>query len=203
MRPCCRSGSHCRCSPPTHCPRWPTHPTRSCSPSSLAGLAAYSFSWKIALLVAVVMLVVVASYRQNVHAYPSGGGDYEVATVNLGPNAGLTVASALLVDYVLTVAVSISSGVQNAKSVLPFLQGNEALAASIAVLVLMAMNLRGVTRVRRVLRHPHLLLHHRNRRHGRLRAVPHPGAGRDHHRAQRAVRHRARPGLRRPSPGSP
>ena len=111
---------------------------------SLAGLAAYSFSWKIALLVGVVMLVVVASYRQNVHAYPSGGGDYEVATVNLGPNAGLTVASALLVDYVLTVAVSISSGVQNAKSVLPFLQGNEALAASIAVLVLMAMNLRGV-----------------------------------------------------------
>ena len=56
------------------------------------------------------MLVVVASYRQNVHAYPSGGGDYEVATVNLGSNAGLTVASALLVDYVLTVAVSISSG---------------------------------------------------------------------------------------------
>ena len=53
-------------------------------------------------------------YRQNVHAYPSGGGDYEVATVNLGPKAGLTVASALLVDYVLTVAVSMSSGVQNA-----------------------------------------------------------------------------------------
>ena len=59
---------------------------------SLAGLAAYAYSWKIALLVAVVMLVVVASYRQNVHAYPSGGGDYEVATVNLGPQAGLTVA---------------------------------------------------------------------------------------------------------------
>ena len=58
---------------------------------SLAGLAAYAYSWKIAILVAVVMLVVVASYRQNVHAYPSGGGDYEVATVNLGPNAGLTV----------------------------------------------------------------------------------------------------------------
>ena len=57
------------------------------------------------------MLTVVASYRQNVHAYPSGGGDYEVATVNLGPRAGLTVASALLVDYVLTVAVSVSSGV--------------------------------------------------------------------------------------------
>ena len=60
------------------------------------------------------MLIVVASYRQNVHAYPSGGGDYEVATVNLGADAGLTVASALLVDYVLTVAVSISSGAQYA-----------------------------------------------------------------------------------------
>src|SRR3712207_679866 len=111
---------------------------------SLAGLAAYAFSWKIALLVAVVMLVVVASYRQNVHAYPSGGGDYEVATVNLGPQAGLTVASALLVDYVLTVAVAISSGVQNAKSVFPVIDGREAWVASIAVLVLMAMNLRGV-----------------------------------------------------------
>ncbi|HET9649324.1 MAG TPA: APC family permease [Microlunatus sp.] len=111
---------------------------------SLAGLVAYSFSWKIAILVAVVMLVVVASYRQNVHAYPSGGGDYEVATVNLGPNAGLTVASALLVDYVLTVAVSISSGVANAKSALPFIDGHETLVAAIAALVLMALNLRGV-----------------------------------------------------------
>jgi amino acid transporter len=113
---------------------------------SLAGLAAYSFSWKIAILVAFVMLVVVASYRQNVHAYPSGGGDYEVATVNLGSNAGLTVAAALLVDYVLTVAVSISSGISNAKSVpfLHFLDGHEALAASIVVVVLMALNLRGV-----------------------------------------------------------
>ena len=113
---------------------------------SLAGLTAYAYSWKIAILVAVVMLVVVASYRQNVHAYPSGGGDYEVATVNLGPNAGLTVAAALLVDYVLTVAVSISSGVQNAKSVpiLHFLDGHEGAAASIVVLILMAINLRGV-----------------------------------------------------------
>ena len=111
---------------------------------SLAGLAAYSFSWKIAILVAVVMLVVVASYRQNVHAYPSGGGDYEVATVNLGPNAGLTVGSALLVDYVLTVAVSISSGVANAKSIFPILDGHEAFVAAGAALILMALNLRGV-----------------------------------------------------------
>ena len=111
---------------------------------SLAGLAAYAFSWKIAILVAIVMLVVVASYRQNVHAYPSGGGDYEVATVNLGPSAGLTVASALLVDYILTVAVSISSGVQNAKSLFPIIDGHEAWVAAGAALVLMALNLRGV-----------------------------------------------------------
>ena len=62
---------------------------------SVAGVSAYAFSWKIALAVSVVMLTVVASYRQNVHAYPSGGGDYEVAKVNLGNRAGMTVASAL------------------------------------------------------------------------------------------------------------
>src|SRR4051812_40826312 len=93
---------------------------------SAAGVTAYAWSWKIGIAVAIVMLTVVASYRQNVHAYPSGGGDYEVATVNLGPTAGVTVASALLVDYVLTVAVSISSGVQNAASALGFVSGHEA-----------------------------------------------------------------------------
>ncbi|HTI22157.1 MAG TPA: DNA-binding protein, partial [Kutzneria sp.] len=73
---------------------------------SVAGLSAYGFAPWIGVVVALVMLVVVASYRQNVHAYPSGGGDYEVATTNLGRYFGLTVASALLVDYILTVAVS-------------------------------------------------------------------------------------------------
>jgi amino acid transporter len=111
---------------------------------SLAGASAYVWSWKIGIAVAIVMIAVVASYRQNVHAYPSGGGDYEVATVNLGRNAGITVASALLVDYVLTVAVSISSGAQYAASALPALSGHEASFASIMVVLLMAMNLRGI-----------------------------------------------------------
>ncbi|MCX6408252.1 MAG: APC family permease [Propionibacteriales bacterium] len=110
---------------------------------SMGGITAYAFNWKIGIAVVLVMLTVVASYRQNVHAYPSGGGDYEVATTNLGPKAGVTVASALLVDYVLTVAVSISSGVQNATSAIPWLVGHEALAASVLVLLLMALNLRG------------------------------------------------------------
>ncbi len=111
---------------------------------SLAGASAYVWSWKIGIAVAVVMAVVVASYRQNVHAYPSGGGDYEVATVNLGPTAGTTVASALLVDYVLTVAVSISSGAQYAASAVDALSGHEATFATVLVILLAAMNLRGI-----------------------------------------------------------
>ena len=111
---------------------------------SIAGLAATTISPWVGLAVVVVLLTVVASYRQNVHAYPSGGGDYEVASVNLGRNAGITVASALLVDYVLTVAVSISSGAQYAASALPALSGHEASFASLMVVLLMAMNLRGI-----------------------------------------------------------
>ncbi|RNL64864.1 APC family permease [Nocardioides marmoriginsengisoli] len=111
---------------------------------SVAGVSAYAFSWKIGIAVALVMATVVLSYRQNVHAYPSGGGDYEVATVNLGRRAGVTVASALLVDYVLTVAVSISSGVQNAAAALPFVDGHETEWACVLVALLAALNLRGV-----------------------------------------------------------
>jgi amino acid transporter len=105
---------------------------------------AYMWSWKIALAVALVMLTVVASYRQNVHAYPSGGGDYEVATVNLGQTAGVTVASALLVDYVLTVAVSVSAGVDNASAALGFIHGHEVTVAVLMVALLATLNLRGV-----------------------------------------------------------
>ena len=114
----------------------------------MLGLAGGAFaamhSWQITLGVIFVMVIVVASYRQNVHAYPSGGGAYEVATETLAPKAGLTVASALLVDYVLTVAVSISSGVQNARAALPFISGHEVVIAVGLIVLLMAMNLRGV-----------------------------------------------------------
>ncbi|ROR91343.1 APC family permease [Nocardioides aurantiacus] len=111
---------------------------------AIAGSSAYVWSWKIALAVALVMLTVVASYRQTVHAYPSGGGDYEVATVNLGVKAGKTVASALLVDYILTVAVSISSAAQYAGAALPFVHEHQVVAASLLVVVLASLNLRGV-----------------------------------------------------------
>ncbi|WP_354640448.1 APC family permease [Kitasatospora camelliae] len=111
---------------------------------SVAGVSALHFSWQIGIVVAVVMLAVVASYRQNVHAYPSGGGDYEVATVNHGPNSGLVVASALMVDYVLTVAVSTTSGVANVVSAVPSLRGHELGLSVLVVVLLMGMNLRGV-----------------------------------------------------------
>src|SRR4051794_34739215 len=78
---------------------------------SAGGLALIHLTWYAAAAVAFLMLVVVASYRQNVYAYPSGGGDYEVANVNLGRPAGVTVARAPMVDYRLTGAGSGSSAV--------------------------------------------------------------------------------------------
>ncbi|GAB2479344.1 APC family permease [Promicromonospora xylanilytica] len=111
---------------------------------SLAGIAAVAFSPWVGLAVVVVLLIVVASYRQNVRAYPSGGGDYEVATTNLGPTAGVGVASALLVDYVLTVAVSVSAAAQYASAAVPGLRGHETLAAVVVVVLLTLINLRGV-----------------------------------------------------------
>ena len=111
---------------------------------SAGGLAYLHYTWYAAAGVAFLMLVVVLSYRQNVYAYPSGGGDYEVATVNLGQRAGITVASALMVDYVLTVAVSVSSGVANIASAVAWVQGREVLVAVVVVAVITVLNLRGV-----------------------------------------------------------
>ncbi|MCK0177520.1 APC family permease [Mycolicibacterium sp. F2034L] len=111
---------------------------------SVAGLSAYAMAPWIGLAVAAVMLIVIASYRQNVHAYPSGGGDYEVVTTNLGPTAGLTVASALLVDYVLTVAVSMSSAMSNIGSAVPFIGEHKVWFAVAAIVILASLNLRGI-----------------------------------------------------------
>ncbi len=111
---------------------------------SVAGIAGFVYAPWVGAVVVIVLLAVVASYRQNVHAYPSGGGDYEVATTNIGPNAGLTVASALLVDYVLTVAVSISSAAANLGALVPFIADNKVSFAVVAIVVLTAVNLRGI-----------------------------------------------------------
>ncbi|MEV6972866.1 APC family permease [Kitasatospora sp. NPDC093806] len=103
----------------------------------------YLTPWVAAGVVA-LMAVVVMSYRQVVHAYPSGGGSYEVVSRNLGANSGLVVAASLLVDYVMTVAVSVASGVDNIISALPSLADHRVELAVGFVVLLMAMNLRGV-----------------------------------------------------------
>lgn len=111
---------------------------------SLGGITLYSYGPWIAALVVIVYFTVVASYRQNVHAYPSGGGDYEVVSVNLGPKWGVFVASALLIDYVLTVAVSISAAVQNLGSTIPFVGEHNVQFAVGFIIVITLLNLRGV-----------------------------------------------------------
>ena len=110
----------------------------------IGGLAFLSFAPWVAIAVVVLMVVVVLSYRQLIKAYPSGGGDYEVASKNLGEKAGLIVASALLVDYIMTVAVSVASGVDNIISALPQLNAFRVEIAVGFIVLLAAVNLRGV-----------------------------------------------------------
>ncbi|MGA7207237.1 MAG: APC family permease [Specibacter sp.] len=111
---------------------------------ALAGVASVTLAPWVGIAVMVVLLTVVASYRQNVHAYPSGGGDYEIANVNLGKSAGLTVASALMVDYVLTVAVSMSSAANYLATAVPVLHDTQAIIAVVGVIILALVNLRGI-----------------------------------------------------------
>jgi amino acid transporter len=111
---------------------------------TLAGTAFLYLAPWLAIAVVLLLVTVVLSYRQVVRAYPSGGGDYEVAMRNHGQFAGLTVASALLVDYVLTVAVSVAAGTDNIISAFPDLNENRVAIAVGLVAVLAAANLRGL-----------------------------------------------------------
>ncbi|NJC85919.1 APC family permease [Planosporangium mesophilum] len=111
---------------------------------TLGGLAYLYLAPWIGIAVVVLLAVVVVSYRQVVRAYPGGGGSYEVASRNLGRAAGLTVAAALMVDYVMTVAVSVAAGVDNIISAVPALNPHRVGINLAFVAVLTAMNLRGV-----------------------------------------------------------
>lgn len=110
---------------------------------AMAGVAATLLSPLVGLAVLGVLLVLVLSYRQSVAAYPSGGGDYEIVRTNLGPRPGAAVAAALLVDFVLTVAVSSTSAAQYVAAVFPAASGHRALIASLIVALLVLANLRG------------------------------------------------------------
>jgi amino acid transporter len=111
---------------------------------SVGGLALLYLTPWMAAAVVVLLVVVVASYRQTCHAYPTGGGAYAVSRANLGRNAALVAASALLVDYVLTVAVSVAAGVANIVSAVPELAPHAVGLALGLVMLLAVMNLRGV-----------------------------------------------------------
>jgi amino acid transporter len=110
----------------------------------LVSVGALSFATPIAFVIATILAIVVFSYRQTIHAYPSGGGAYIVAKDNLGEMPSLVAAAALLIDYVLTVAVSIAAGVAAITSACPQWHVNRVEMALGFVLILMLGNLRGI-----------------------------------------------------------
>jgi len=110
----------------------------------VAGSSALGLSLPIALVIAVLLAIVATSYYQTVHGYPSGGGAYIVAYDNLGIWPGLTAASALLIDYVLTVAVSVTAGVAAATSAFPVLHPFRVGLCMLVILFIAWANLRGV-----------------------------------------------------------
>jgi len=112
----------------------------------LVGAGQDSFKYVLGLSAVVVALLVIVtfSYRQTIRAYPNGGGSYIVAHANLGVLAGLTAAASLLTDYVLTVAVSVSSGVQALYSAFPAIYDWRVQLIALSILLVMVVNLRGL-----------------------------------------------------------
>jgi len=110
----------------------------------LAGAAAAHLANPIAVSIAGLLIIVAISYQQTIHAYPNGGGSYIVAHDNLGTVPGLVAAAALLVDYVLTVAVSVAAGVAAITSALPSLQGYKVVLGVVFVAAIALANIRGV-----------------------------------------------------------
>ncbi len=110
----------------------------------LAGVGAFQYAFPISLAIVVLLIILTTSYEQTIHAYPGGGGAYIVARDNLGEFPAQTAGAALLTDYILTVAVSISSGVAQLVSASPSLFQYRVWIAAGFVLFIMIMNLRGV-----------------------------------------------------------
>ncbi len=109
-----------------------------------AGTGALGVSMWISIGISALLIIVAFSYYQTIHAYPNGGGAYIVAKDNLGIKAGLTAASSLLIDYILTVAVSVSAGVAALTSAIPLLEPYRVEIALLIVVFITIMNLRGV-----------------------------------------------------------
>ncbi|MFC4776044.1 APC family permease [Paenibacillus sp. GCM10023252] len=118
------------------------------------GAAAFWYSIPIAIGVLVLLLALILSYRQIIFAYPHGGGAYVVSKENLGIYPGLISGGSLLVDYILTVAVSVSAGTDAITSAFPSLHEHTVLIAVIFVIFITILNLRGVTESASVLAYP-------------------------------------------------
>jgi amino acid transporter len=116
----------------------------------MAGTAALVYSIPIGVAIAILIAVVVSSYRQTIHAYPQGGGAYIVAKDNLGTPPALVAAAALLIDYVLTVAVSVAAGVAALTSAFPGLYDVRVLVCVLCVAGIATANLRGIRESGRV-----------------------------------------------------
>ena len=125
----------------------------------LAGAAAAHLSVPIALAITALLIVVVVSYQQTIHAYPSGGGSYIVARANLGTLPGLVAAAALLVDYVLTVAVSVAAGVAAITSAVPEWSRHKVVIGIFCVAAIALANIRGVRESGRIFAVPDVCLH--------------------------------------------
>ncbi len=110
----------------------------------LAGSGAVGLSWPLTLAIATLLAIVASSYYQTIHAYPSGGGAYIVAHDNLGQMPGLIAAAALLVDYVLTVSVSVTAGVAALTSAFAVLYPYRVIIGLLLVATIMILNMRGV-----------------------------------------------------------
>ena len=114
-------------------------------PLALFGTLALNWSIPLGICVLALLVIVTLSYRQTISSYPNGGGAYIVAKENLGPNAGLVAGASLMVDYVLTVAVSVAAGVENLASAIPFFQNHLVLMGVLIVIFLMLLSLRGMS----------------------------------------------------------
>src|SRR4029434_10624379 len=110
----------------------------------LAGAAATQLSVPLSIAITGLLVVVAVSYQQTIHAYPSGGGSYIVARANLGTLPGLVAAAALLVDYVLTVSVSVAAGVAAITSAVPELATHKVALGVLCVAGIAMANIRGV-----------------------------------------------------------
>jgi amino acid transporter len=121
---------------------------------AVVGATAFGFLMPISIVIVVLLAVVTISYRQTIRAYPGGGGSYIVAHSNLGTLPGLIAGASLLVDYVLTVAVSVSSGVYNLASALTAIRGSEVEISIVCIVLITALNLRGLRETGTVIASP-------------------------------------------------